>query len=55
MQSAEKQGTEVKLVLTPLSDEERAVNMEVIKRHWGRDVQRKKTRALIDVALKVNG
>lgn len=37
--------------LTPLSSDAQQKNCSVVKNHWGRDAQRKKTRQLIDIAL----
>ncbi len=37
--------------LEPLSETERAINREVVRKHWARDVQRARTKALVDIAL----
>lgn len=38
--------------LEPLTDSECSTNADVIRAHWGRDVQREKTRQLIDTAIR---
>lgn len=39
--------------LTPLSDKDRIINVELIKRHWGQETQRTRTRRLVDIALGI--
>lgn len=41
-----------KIELVALSEAERAVNQDVIRGHFGREVQRGRTRALVDIALE---
>jgi dTDP-N-acetylfucosamine:lipid II N-acetylfucosaminyltransferase len=40
-------------ILRPLSESQKAVNVKVINGHWGRDIQRQRTRKLIELALSM--
>lgn len=40
-----------KIDLLPLSKRDQQNNIEVIRAHWGRDIQRKKTRRLFDIIM----
>jgi len=35
----------------PLTDGERRSNIQAIRDHWGRDIQREKTRRVVEAAL----